>query len=73
MSKYIAIYEKLCPDDPIAKDDPRRKEIIAEMRGIHRAKSVAEAANVIEWWFVAYIDQRKIAMAYVRKARKLMK
>ena len=69
-SKYIKIYEQLCPNDLITIDDYRRDVIIAEMRAIHRAKTVEEAARIIEWWGWDYnvMDSRK----WVRKARKLM-
>ena len=68
MSKYIAIYNKLCPDDPIAKDDPRRSEIIAEIRAVILADSIEKAIDVIEWWMIPH--ERKFVIAVRREARK---
>ena len=32
MSKYIDLYELMCPDDPVESDDPRREVIMQEMK-----------------------------------------
>ncbi|MCR4297552.1 MAG: hypothetical protein NUV75_02180 [Gallionella sp.] len=69
MSKYIAIYEQLFPTDPISKSDPRRPEIIAEMKAIHRAKTDKEAAAVIDWW---PWDSPGDCMRCVKRARRMM-
>lgn len=75
MSKYIKIYEQLCPDDPIAKDDPRRSAIINEMQQVCTAKTDERASRYIEWWSVWRNDRAKgkpdALMDFVRKARKL--
>jgi len=71
VSKYIDIYNKLCPDDPIAKDDPRRRDIINEIRSIARAKNVQEATLSIEWWGWAKKNAaRDFVIAARREARK---
>ena len=71
-SKYIRIYEKLCPDDPIHDDDPRRGAIMAEMRSIHHAKTEQEAVAVIEWWQAWPNPQHQTVLELVREARSLM-
>jgi len=72
MSKYIRIYEALCPDDKICMDDPRRGAIIHEMRTIHHAKSNKEAIAVIAWWEAWPNPQHTTALDFVRAARKMM-
>lgn len=72
MSKYLKIYEKLCPDDPIAKDDPRRSTIIAEMQAVHRAANDEAAVEVIEWWNAWPNPQHLSAMEFVKEARQLL-
>jgi hypothetical protein len=74
MSKYIAIYNKLCPDDHITKDDPRRKSIMSEMRAIATASSIAEAVYVIYWWDcwtnTGFKSAKDFVLAVRREARK---
>ena len=70
MSKYIKIYENLCPGDQVGDYDSRRSAIMAEMRAIRRAASVADAAKIIEWW--GWNDDVRDSRRWVRKARKLM-
>jgi len=72
MSKYIRIYETLCPDDLIHDDDPRRSAIIAEMRAIHRAKNEGLAEIVVAWWGAWPTPQHGSAREFVRAARKMM-
>lgn len=72
MSKYIRIYETLCPDDKIARDDPRRAAIIGEMRAIHRAKTDDEAVAVVAWWHAWPNPQHQAAIEFVQAARKMM-
>ena len=72
MSKYIRIYETLCPDDWIDRDDPRRGAIMAEMRAIHRAKTEDEAVAVIYWWNAWPNPQHQTATEFVRAARQMM-
>ncbi|MEM4203017.1 MAG: hypothetical protein QXS54_03000 [Candidatus Methanomethylicaceae archaeon] len=51
MSKYIKLYQLMCPLDEVTKDDPRRAAIIAEMRYITNPKrSIEDAANYIRCW-----------------------
>lgn len=71
-SKYIRIYETLCPDDPIRDDDPRRGAIVAEMRAIRHAKTEQEAVAVIEWWRAWPNPQHQTALELVHEARSLM-
>lgn len=69
MSKYLALYETMCPEDEIRKDDPRRGAIIAEMRGVCRARTVPEAAKFIEWWI--WDDKVRDSRAWAHKARRI--
>lgn len=71
MSKYIRIYEALCPDDHIAKDDPRRSAIMAEMRDVCRANTLADAVDVIAWWNAWPNPQYQTAKEFAKEARKL--
>jgi len=48
MSVYIKAYE-LC-GDVLHDDDPRRSEIVAEMKAVEKAATIDEAAAVVEWW-----------------------
>lgn len=72
MSKYIRIYETLCPDDKIVRDDPRRNAIMAEMRAIHRAKTSDDAVAVVAWWNAWPNPQHQTANEFVRAARMMM-
>jgi len=72
MSKYLRIYETLCPDDPIDEEDPRRRAILAEMREIHRAPTEAAAVVIIEWWQVWPNPQHQTPLEFVQEARRLM-
>ena len=69
MSKYIKIYEQLCPFDPISNTDSRRPSIIAEMRAVHRAKTVEDAIKLVDWWSWG---SRGEMVRWVKRARKLM-
>jgi hypothetical protein len=71
VSKYIRIYEALCPDDPIAKDDPRRQSIMREMYGVCRAKTLAEAVSFVQWWNAWPNPQHLTAKEFAKEARKL--
>jgi hypothetical protein len=73
MSRYIRIYESLCPADRISMIDPRRADIIAEMRAIRFAKTAAEAARVIAWWAAWPNDRHETAEDFCREARKMMR
>lgn len=73
MSKYIQIYERLCRDDPIEADDPRRPAIIEEMISIHRAATEADAVAVVAWWQAWPNPQHQTANEFVREARELMR
>lgn len=66
----IEIYEALCPSDPIDKDDPRRGEIIREMKFILAQTDIEKAARHIEWWG-AWDDPVRGSRGYVRRAWKL--
>jgi len=72
MSVFISVYEQLCPDDKIHADDPRRGDIIAEMRAIKLARNESEAVKVVEWWRAWPNPQHETALAFVRQARALL-
>jgi hypothetical protein len=72
MSKYIRTYEALCPQDRIHRSDPRRAAIIAEMRAIRAAKTLSQAAKVVEWWDVWPNEQHATAEEFCREAKSLM-
>ena len=50
--RALEIYAKIAPDDEEALDasDPRQADIIVEMRGVGKAKSIDEARSFIGWW-----------------------
>ena len=68
-SKYQAVYEKMCPNDPLADDDPRKANIIAEMKFVAKSKTNREGAAIIEWWGW---DSDQELIAFVVKVRKLL-
>ena len=70
MSKYLEIYETLCPDDPIEPDDPRRGPILAEMRAIVHAPDEAAVLEAIRGWGWPN-PQGHAAHEFVREARRL--
>ena len=72
MSKYLRIYETLCPSDRITSDDPRRGAITTEMRAVCNAATDADAARVIEWWDVWPNEQHATAEEFCREARRLL-
>jgi hypothetical protein len=49
-AKLIAVYRRLCPDDQVTDDDPRRSVIAAEVLDVGRAPTVKDALEVIEYW-----------------------
>lgn len=49
-TKLIALYMRLCSDDLVTLDDPRRPVIAAEVLDIALAPSMKEALDVIEYW-----------------------
>ena len=70
-SLYLDIYERLCPRDPIADDDPRRESVILEMRAVCKSPSPKEAASIVAWWSVDSDWREKRAADFVRKVRRL--
>lgn len=68
MSKYLDIYEAICPSDPVAADDPRRASIIAEMRRICLAADNRTAAKIVDWWGW---DSDQELIAFVAKVRRM--
>jgi len=48
--KLIAVYTRLCPDDQVTEDDPRRPLIAAEVLDVGRAPTIADALEVIQYW-----------------------
>lgn len=71
MSKYVRIYETLCPDDLLSKDDPRRPVIIEELKAVVRAKTDADAVSVIAWWNVWPNPQHQTPLEFVQKVKQL--
>ena len=65
----IAAYEHACPDDPINDRDDRRDAIIAEVRAVILAKTMNDAAGIIEWWYNGQWDQTVRARGVARKIR----
>lgn len=49
-AKLLAVYQRLCPDDVVTADDPRRPVIAAEILDVGRAPTVKEALDVIDYW-----------------------
>jgi hypothetical protein len=49
-TKLIAVYTRLCPDDQVTDDDPRRPVIAAEVLDVGRAPTVKDALELIEYW-----------------------
>lgn len=52
VSKLIALYERLCPEDPIEDDDPRRDSIAHEVYDVAMAPSQQEALDILSFWDV---------------------
>ncbi len=71
-SMYQSVYERLCPDDILERDDPRRPAIIAEMKDIAAAKTDIEAVKVVEWWGVWPNEQHATALEFVQQVRRLL-
>lgn len=46
--KLIAVYKRLCPDDPETDDDPRKPVIAAEVVDVASEPSIKAALEVIE-------------------------
>lgn len=72
MSKHLRTYHALCPEDLISDDDPRRGDIMAEMRAIRAAKTDEDAARIIEWWGWPGPHYRT-ALEFAREARRIMR
>jgi hypothetical protein len=68
-SKYLLAYERLCPTDKLTEDDPRKADIIAEMKAVAKAKTNREAADIIRWWGW---DNDQQLTSFVYRARKLI-
>ena len=49
-AKLIAVYKRLCPDNQVTEDDPRRPVIAAEVLDVGRAPSITATLAVIEYW-----------------------
>lgn len=49
-SKYIRLYEALCPEDLLKDYDPRISAIIAEMKAVVGTDDIAVAAKAIDWY-----------------------
>jgi len=64
--KLIRLYERLCPDELVSADDPRRPAIAAEMFDIGLAPSPAAALEVISWWGLPEVWAKE----FIRQARR---
>jgi hypothetical protein len=71
-SMYQTVYEKLCPDDQLGPDDPRRPLIIDEMKALYKAPSVETATAVIRWWDVWPNQNHLTVEEFVAEARSLI-
>jgi hypothetical protein len=71
-AKLIAVYERLCPDDVIAVDDPRRGMIAAEVYDVGTAATLKEALQVIQWWGQDSVQTKEFVIA-TRRAVSRMK
>jgi hypothetical protein len=67
--RLLAVYQDLTHDAVFA-DDPRRANIVAEMRAVNNAKTNRLAAKEIEWWGW---DSDQELISWVSRARKLFK
>lgn len=68
---WIRAYERLCPDDPIHDEDPRRPAIADEMRDLRRATTLAEGLDVIGWW--DHWPSTDARDAFVRRAMRALR
>lgn len=70
-AKLIAVYQRLCPDDQVADDDPRRPVIAAEVLDVGRAPTIKEALHVIEWWRQPEEWAREFAVSVRRSVSRM--
>lgn len=70
-AKLIALYERLCPDDLVAPDDPRRPVIAAEVLDVGRAPTLDEALDVIEYWRLPPAWARELAISVRRSVGRM--
>lgn len=66
-SKYLCLYEKLFPDQPM-DGDPRASAIKVEMKAVIDAPDNKTATNAIAWW--GWNSPQEMH-SFVRKARKM--
>ena len=71
-TKLLSVYMRLCPDDQVTDDDPRRPVIAAEVLDVGRAPTFKEALDVIEYWQQP-ADWAKVFVGSVRHAVARMK
>lgn len=71
-AKLLALYTRLCPEDILASDDPRRDSIVAEILDIGLAPNADAALQVIAWWDPV-ADNLKPMVAGVRRSFGRMK
>lgn len=71
-AKLIALYERVCPEEVIAVDDPRRDCIAAEMLDIGLAPNAKAGLEVIAWWDPIH-ENLKPTVAKVRKRFRSVK
>ncbi len=73
MSKYIDLYELMCPDDPVESDDPRREVIMQEMKHVVKATTDEAAVEAVKWWDCWPTPQHQTALDFVKEAREKFK
>ena len=70
-AKLVALYSRVCPDDVLAGNDPRRDCIAAEMLDIGLAPSPKAAMEVIAWWDPIQENLKPIVTGVRRSFRSL--
>ena len=70
-NRLIKVYERLCPNDFVTQDDPRRSLIAAEVLDVGLAPSLNDALKVIEWWRQPEEWAREFAISARRSVRQM--
>jgi len=69
--KLVALYNRVCHNDVVAKDDPCRDAIATEILDIGLATSPEAALEVIAWWDPITDNLRPIVAGVRRSFRSL--
>jgi hypothetical protein len=72
LEKLVAIYQRVCPNDQLADNDPWRPVIAAEMLDVGMAPTPEAALQVIAWWD-SHPENLKPIVDDVRRSFKRMK